>query len=89
MSAYQDLASPAPQVETAIADAAKSSGSLRVDAAAPSEAVKVEPAKRVEPAVLVDNPKKFAPALTRTEASHLSVAALRRSGADFESEVKY
>jgi hypothetical protein len=88
MSAFQDLAAPAPKVEAAKADTVETSGSLTVEAATPSESVRVEPARRVEPATLYDDPKhSIAPPIPRTEASHLSVASLRGSGADFESEV--
>mmetsp|Transcript_127774 Transcript_127774/g.190414 ORF Transcript_127774/g.190414 Transcript_127774/m.190414 type:complete len:235 (+) Transcript_127774:113-817(+) len=86
MSAFRDLASPAPRVEAATADEVDTSGSLTVEAATPSGSVRVEPAPRVEPAALYDDPKKFAPPIPRAEASHLSVASLRGSGADFEGE---
>ena len=87
MSAFQDLAAPAPRVEAAEADAVESSGPLRVSAAVPSDSVQVEPAQRVEAATLYDDPKTLAPPIARSEASHLSAASLRQSGSDFESEV--
>lgn len=87
MSAFQDLASPAPAVEAAIAAKAAPSEEFRVEPATPSEDATVEAAKSVEPAVLYNDPKKFAPAMTQEEASHLSIAALRVSGVEFESKV--
>jgi hypothetical protein len=53
--------------------------------AIPSEAALAEPAKQVGPAVMVDDPRKFAPPTTKEETAHLSAAALRGAGSDFES----
>jgi hypothetical protein len=89
MSAFQDLASTAPKVESAKAERACETESLRVDPAKPSEDVRVEPAARVGAAVTYDDPKEFAPPMTKAEASHLSVAALRGSGPGFESKVSF
>lgn len=86
MSAFQDLASPAPKVEAAEADKAVACGDLKAEPALPSEDALVEPAKRVEPAV-TDDHKKWAPPIIKEEASHLSVSALRGSGTDFEGKV--
>lgn len=88
MSAFNDLAAPAPEVEAATAERAESSGPLTVEPAIPSEDAIVEPAKSVEPAETFDDPKKFGPAFTKEAASALSVAALRQTGADFESQVR-
>eukprot|EP00980_Cylindrotheca_fusiformis_P023379 scaffold10429_cov126-Cylindrotheca_fusiformis.AAC.10 len=86
MSAFHHLATPAPAVEAAIADRAAPSEELRVEPARPSEDTTVEAAKRVEPAVLYDDPRKFAPPMTQEQASHLSIKALRASGVEFESK---
>ena len=86
MSAFQDLASPAPKVEAAKADRAFSSGAVKVEPAVPVENAIVEPVRGVGPAVL-DEHKKFSPAISKEAASHLSVSALRGSGADFECKV--
>jgi hypothetical protein len=89
MSAFQNLASPAPAVEAAKAERAAASEELNVEPATPSEDATVDAAKSVGPAVTYDDPKKFAPPMTQQEASHLSVAALRGSGAEFESKVSH
>ncbi len=90
MSSFQDLASPAPQVEAAEAPPAQEDvDDLNVEPAQPSEDVIVEPASEVEAAIPFDDPKKFAPPILPEKASYLSVAALRAgSGADFESKVR-
>jgi hypothetical protein len=90
MSAFGDLASPAPRVGAATAERAPESGGVRVEPALPCEEANVEPARHVEPAVTVDDPKQFAPkqALKKAEISHLSVTALRASGSDFEGMVR-
>jgi hypothetical protein len=87
MNAFLSLASPSPAVEAAKAERAAASEEWKVEPATPSEDASVDAAKRVEPAVTYDDPKKFAPPMTQEEASHLSVAALRGSGAEFESKV--
>jgi hypothetical protein len=89
MSAFQELASPAPTVGAAEAERAQSSEPLRVEPALPSEDTTVGAAQKVGPAVTYDKTKSFAPPITKEEASHLSVAALRGSGADFESKVSH
>jgi hypothetical protein len=89
MSAFRELASPAPTVGSAEAEKIHPSAPFRVEAALPSEDTTVEAARKVGPAVMYDNPKAFAPPITKVEASHLSVAALRGSGADFESKVSH
>lgn len=90
MSAFGELASPAPRVGAATAERAMDSGAVRVEPAIPCEEAIVEPARQVEPAVTVDDPKQFAPAqaLKKAEISHLSVTALRTSGSDFEGMVR-
>jgi hypothetical protein len=87
MSAFQNLASPAPQVEAAEAESAFISEDVKVEPAKPSEDARVEPAMSVEPASTVDDPHKFAPPITKEEVSRLSVAGLRGSGSEFESKV--
>jgi hypothetical protein len=92
MSAFQDLASPAPEVEAAKATPIhEASEPLQVEPVRiSSDHVRVEPAPRVEAAVTVDDPKKFAPPMTPEKAAQLSVAVLREgSGADFESKVRF
>jgi len=84
MSAMEHLAAPAPKVEAAKADRAIPSESLAVAPVAPCEDATADAVKTVEPAVTVDDPKTFAPAMTKEEASHLSVKALRGSGIEFE-----
>jgi hypothetical protein len=86
MSAYQDLATAAPKVEAATVDQAPHAGSALATAALPSEDCRVDAAEAVDAAVTYDDPKKFAPAFTKDEIAHLSVAALRGSGSEFESE---
>jgi hypothetical protein len=83
-----NLATPAPEVEEAIADAAvHSHSSYRAEPARPSDDTTAEPTKPVEPAVPYDDPKKFAPQFTKEQMNHLSVAALRGgAGSDFESK---
>lgn len=92
MSAFQDLASPARQVEAAEASPApkdSKSDRLKVEPARPSENATVAAAAAVGAAVPFDNPRKFAPPLTREKASMLSVVALQAgSGADFQSKVR-
>lgn len=87
MSAMEHLAAPAPEVEPAKADRVNSSRSLTVAPVVPCDDATVESVKSVEPAVTVDDPKKFAPPMTKEEASHLSVKALRASGIEFEAKV--
>ena len=87
MSAMDHLAAPAPEVEEARADRATPSAPLTVTPVAACEDVTVEAVKAVEPAVTVDDPKLFAPPMTKEEASHLSVKALRGSGIEFEAKV--
>jgi hypothetical protein len=91
MSAFQDLASPAPQVEAAEASrpSKDKSDHLKVEPARPCENTTVEAAAAVDAAVPFDDPRKFAPPVSEEKASHLSVAALRAgAGADFESKVR-
>ena len=87
MSEMDHLAAPAPEVEEAKADRATPSAPLTVTPVAACEDATVEAVKAVEPAVTVDDPKLFAPPMTKEEASHLSVKALRRSGIEFEAKV--
>lgn len=92
MSAFQNLASPAPRVEEAVVESPADDGTepLNVEPARPSDEAVAEAAREVGPAVPFDNPKGFAPPLPLEKASHLSVAALRAgTGADFESKVRY
>ena len=84
-----NLASPAPEVEAAVAERAphENSSSYRCEPAKPTENTVVEPARPVEPAVPYDNPSRFAPQFTKEQMNHLSVAALRGgAGSDFESK---
>ena len=83
-----NLAAPAPEVGSAVAEKAPNSESVRVEPAKPSEAADVLPVTNVEPAVTVDDPKKFAPKSVEEPISHLSVSELRKSGSDFESMVR-
>lgn len=85
MSAFEDLAAPAPRVESAVAESAIASEEVKVEPALPSEDAIVEPAQAVEPAVTSSH-KKFAPVISRNEAACLSVTALRSSGSDFEGK---
>ena len=87
MSAMEYLAAPAPEVETAKVDRAIPSASLTVSPVAPCEDAVAQSVRSVEPAVTVDDPKKFAPPISKEVASHLSVKALRGSGIEFESKV--
>jgi hypothetical protein len=89
MSAYENLASPAPAVEAAKAERVAASEEFKVEPATPSEDTTVDAAKSVGPAVTYDDAKKFAPPMTQEEASHLSLAALRGNGAEFESKVSH
>ena len=87
MSAFQGLATPAPQVERAIAEKALDSGAVQTDPAMPSDDPVVEPAKPVEPAT-VDECKRYPiVAPTKAESANLSVEVLRGSGSEFESKV--
>ena len=83
----EHLAAPAPEVEAAKADRATASASLTVKPVGPCEDATAEAVKGVEPAVTVDDPNIFAPPITKEEASHLSVKALRGSGIEFEAKV--
>ena len=89
MSAFQYLASSAPEVEAAeVSTMTLDSERLIVEPAIPFEDASVEAAAPVEAAVPFDDPKKYAPPISPEKASHLSVAALRSGrGADFESKV--
>ena len=89
-SVFNNLAEPAPLVETPMVDrvTAETDSLHVVEPARASESTYVKPAQIVEPAVTVDDPKKFAPKLKDEEISHLSVAALREYGSDFESTVR-
>ncbi|CAJ1961049.1 unnamed protein product [Cylindrotheca closterium] len=86
MSAMEHLAAPAPEVEVAEADRAIPSASFEVAPVTPCEDASVQSVRSVEPAMTVDDPKKLAPPMSKEEASHLSVKALRRSGIEFESK---
>ena len=88
MSAFEDLAAPAPRVESAVAESAIAPEEVKVEPALPSEDAIVEPAQAVEPAVTSSN-RKFAPVISRSEAACLSVTALRSSGSDFEGKVSF
>lgn len=88
MSAFSNLATPAPKVEAPTVERLTGdSERIQVEPAQPSGSAFVTPAANVEPAVTVDDPKKFAPKLEDEVVSHLSVAALREYGSDFESVV--
>ena len=94
MSVFQELASPAPQVEAAEASPCAQSDKSDeywsvVEPAQPCEEATATPAPAVGAAVLFDNPREFAPPLSQEKASHLSVVALRAgTGAEFESKVR-
>ena len=81
---FQELASPAPNVERAEAPPAAASGAVAVEPAPESGSFRVDAAPPSGPAVPFD--QKFAPKLTVKEASSLSVQALRGRGTEFESE---
>jgi len=85
MSAFQDLAQPAPTVGEAKAQAPIVSKSVVVEAAEISEEPNIEAAPVVSGAVVGDY-QKFAPKITPQQASILSVAELKKQGTDFESE---
>lgn len=89
MSAFQDLATSAPEVEAAeVSNTKYESDRFDIEPAKPSEYTTVDAAASVEPAVEYDDPRKFAPPISQEKASNLSVAALRAGdGADFESKV--
>jgi hypothetical protein len=88
MSSSEYIVTAAPKVEAATADQyAYDDDGFRATAAVASEDCRVDPAKAVGAAVTYDDPKKFAPAFTKEQIAHLSVAALRGSGAEFESKV--
>ena len=84
-----NLAEPAPAVETAVPAQAvteKESGPYAEPPMA-VEAAEVEPAPAVEPATLVDDPRKMAPSNAVSylqQRAKMSVETLRREGADFE-----
>jgi hypothetical protein len=88
-SSAEYLVTAAPKVEAATADQFDYAydDAINVPAAVPSEDCRVDAAKAVDAAVTYDDPKKFAPAFTEEEIAHLSVAALRGSGSEFESKV--
>ena len=72
MSAFQDLASSAPEVEAAEASRPqtdKNSDDLEVEPARPCEDPTVEAATAVDAAVPFDNPKEFAPPMSQETAS--------------------
>lgn len=85
MSAFQDLASPAPIVEEAKVQAAEESGAVKVEAAEVVEEPTIEAAPAVSGAITGDY-KKFAPKVEPTKPSLLSVAELKKQGTEFESE---
>ena len=87
MSSSEYLVTAAPEVEAATADQYTCDDPFRATAAVPSEDCRVDAAKAVDAAVTYDDPKKFAPAFTKEQIAHLSVAALRGSGSEFESKV--
>lgn len=84
-----NLAEPAPVVETAVPARAvteNESGPL-AEPPTPSEPAEVEPAPPVEPAMLVDDPRKMAPSNAVSylqQRAKMSVETLRKEGADFE-----
>jgi hypothetical protein len=87
---YEDLATAAPTVEAAtVDDSPYESGSVLATAAVPSEDCHVDPANAVDAAVTYDDPRQFAPAFTKEQIAHLSVAALRGTGSVFESKVSF
>jgi len=86
MSAMEHLAAPAPEVEAPKVDRVLPSSSLTVAPVAPCEDATAEAVKTVGPAVTVDDPKSLAPPMTKEEASHLSVKALRGTGIEFEAK---
>jgi hypothetical protein len=85
MSAFKELAQPAPTVGEAKAQAPSVSKSVIVEAADISEEPKIEAAPAVSGAVVGDY-QKFAPKITPQQASILSVAELKKQGTDFEGE---
>ena len=97
MSAFQYLATPAPQVEppeaapvVSPADDTDANEMRAVQPARPSEAAIADAAQEVEPAIVLDAAPRLALEKTKTnkEAHPLSVEALRANGgADFESKV--
>mmetsp|Transcript_3728 Transcript_3728/g.10506 ORF Transcript_3728/g.10506 Transcript_3728/m.10506 type:complete len:240 (+) Transcript_3728:89-808(+) len=87
MSAYEDLAKPAPKVGAATAEQYISDEKVAVEPARASEGVAVEPPPRVGPAAMERDINKIAASTApNNSADVLSVAALRKIGADFESK---
>ena len=82
---FQELAQPAPTVDEAKAQAAIVSKSVVVSPAEIVEEPKIEAAPVVSGAVL-DEHQNFAPKAPLQTASLLSVAELKKQGADFEGE---
>jgi hypothetical protein len=87
MSTSEYVVTAAPKVEAATADQFTCDDDIKVTAAVPTEDCLVDAAKAVGAAVTYDDPKQFAPAFTKEQIAHLSVAALRGSGSEFESKV--
>ena len=97
MSAFQYLATPAPQVEppeaapvVSPADDTEANKMRAVQPARPSEAAIADAAQEVEPAIVLDAAPRLAFEKTKTnkEVHPLSVEALRANGGtDFESKV--
>ena len=95
MSAFQYLATPAPQVEppeaapvVSPADDTDANEMRAVQPARPSEAAIADAAQEVEPAIVLDAAPRLALEKTNKEVHPLSVEALRANGgADFESKV--
>lgn len=86
-NSFQELVSPAPDVEAPSASTQSSAEEVQVEAVYErSGSLIVEPAPKTDPAVPFDDPTKFGPKLFPPEMSSLSVAALRGYGIDFEAE---
>ena len=86
-----NLATPAPQVEEAVAEKAIEQDPALADRVQQSETVRVGAAPSVDPALTYDDPLRFAPANVAQpraiQPNALSAVVLRgESGADFESE---
>lgn len=88
------FASPAPQVEPAIAASAPIEDPAVAEQAVPcSDSVHVDPAQKVDPAVPIDDPMKYAPESVKTAKAHVikplsveSLSEMNHNGNDFECE---
>ena len=86
-----NLATPAPSVEKAAAEKAAYEDAALADRVQQSEPVRVSAAQAVDPALPYDDPMRYAPAIVANPREiardTLSVATLRGTASDFESEV--